>query len=95
MALDLGVVEEGETEIQSEYFFWSLGTEEARHESGWGGHRGTHPGRVSELWPGRVKGQPPELSHAFSHRDKAVPAPRQDLTLSKDEVSKFLVLLYI
>lgn len=37
----------------------------------------------------------PELSHAFSHRDNAVPAPRQDLTLSKDEVSKFPVLLYI
>lgn len=25
--------------------------EEASHESGLGGHRGTHPGRVSELWP--------------------------------------------
>lgn len=78
--------------------------EEARHESGWGGHQGTHPGRVSELWPlGGSKGSLhedsrdpfPELSHAFSHRDNAVPAPRQNLTLSKDEVSKCPVFLYI
>lgn len=25
--------------------------EKAGHKSGWGGHWGTHPGRVSELWP--------------------------------------------